>query len=304
MTEIPSVTVIIPTYNRGERILNVLKSLEGQLYKNFEVIIVNDGSSDNTKEILDARIPDFDLSVKVIHQENSGRSKVRNRGAKEAKDGLLIFMDDDMRHNESAIGLHVKHHQKLPHTILVGNAMEDARLATTDMQRYKAYLSRTWSKGYASKHMPLDKTNLHLTAANFSIDKSLFFKIGGFDEALTDIEDYDLGMRAFVEGIPVYYDPDIIGWHDDFISCRSYINRRRQYLRSQKKLQAIKPELYSTFHRSQSEPPAKIKTWIYKCISGNFLVRLADADKLVFLPEPIRYRVYSAIIYANSIFPE
>jgi len=95
MNSIPEVSVIIPTYNRessvGESILSVLN----QTYQNFELIIVDDGSTDNTKSVV-SKIEDARI-VLVTHQINKGASAARNTGIGTAKGELIAFLDSDDR---------------------------------------------------------------------------------------------------------------------------------------------------------------------------------------------------------------
>lgn len=293
-------TVVIATYNRGNKVIDALHSLELQDYKDFDVVVVNDGSTDNTKQILDRYALDTPLNIKVLHQLNGGRSKVRNNGAAIAEDGIIIFMDDDMRHNAQAIGLHVQHHQKHKDSILVGNSLEDSALCQTDIQKYRLYLSERWSHKLANLAGPMNRANLHVTAANMSISKKTLNRLGGFDVHLKDSEDYDLGLRAILMGIPVYYNANIIGWHDDFITCRSYIQRKKQYLKSHEVLRKLRPELYGSGYR-QATLPTGVKGMIYRLLRGDHWVKLVDSGKLSLLPKKIKYSLYSAIIYSNSI---
>src|SRR6187397_1060160 len=96
MADKMSTSVIIPTYNGAHKVVNVLRALEQQTHLPDEVVVVIDGSTDNTAELL--RTNTFKLpSLRIIEQPNGGRAQVRNRGAKEASQDLLIFFDDDMR---------------------------------------------------------------------------------------------------------------------------------------------------------------------------------------------------------------
>jgi len=84
-------SVIIPTYNGADKIGRCLASLRGQDYPaSFEVIVVNDGSTDRTLEVL-KQFPE----VRVLTQANAGPAAARNRGAKEASGDLIVFTDDD-----------------------------------------------------------------------------------------------------------------------------------------------------------------------------------------------------------------
>lgn len=82
------VSIIIPTYNEEDVILKCLESLQKQSYKDFEIIIVDDGSTDQTVELV--------KSFNVIHGSHQGAGAARNLGAKSAKGEILVFVDADM----------------------------------------------------------------------------------------------------------------------------------------------------------------------------------------------------------------
>lgn len=85
-------SIIIPTYNRVSLIPRAIESVLGQTYKNLELIIVDDGSTDNTKAVVERYRDD---RIKYIYQENQERSAARNRGIHEAKGEWICFLDSD-----------------------------------------------------------------------------------------------------------------------------------------------------------------------------------------------------------------
>ena len=87
----PLVSVIIPTYNREWSLNRAIDSVLAQDYKNFELIVVDDGSTDATPELLST----YGDAIVMIRQENSGVSAARNRGVKEAAGELISFLDSD-----------------------------------------------------------------------------------------------------------------------------------------------------------------------------------------------------------------
>ncbi len=89
------ISIIIPVYNQADKISKCLDSILNQSYKDFEVIVVNDGSNDN----LESRIKNYELRIrnfKYIVQDNQGSNPARNRGAQEAKGEYVIFCDADV----------------------------------------------------------------------------------------------------------------------------------------------------------------------------------------------------------------
>lgn len=85
---------IVPVYNTSKYLKKCLDSLAGQNFKDFEIIIVNDGSTDNSKNIISEYEEKYN-NIKVINQKNGGLSVARNNGVKEATGKYLIFIDSD-----------------------------------------------------------------------------------------------------------------------------------------------------------------------------------------------------------------
>lgn len=88
------VSVIVPVYNKETTLENCIKSILEQTYTNLEIIIVNDGSTDHSKEICD-KLTNIDNRIKVIHQANSGVSSARNLGIKSSNGTYISFVDAD-----------------------------------------------------------------------------------------------------------------------------------------------------------------------------------------------------------------
>lgn len=88
------VSIIVPGYNVEKYIITCLESIENQTYQNFEVIIIDDGSTDNTGNICD-QFSKKDNRFKVWHTQNGGISKARNIGLEKAKGEYIVFIDSD-----------------------------------------------------------------------------------------------------------------------------------------------------------------------------------------------------------------
>lgn len=94
MEKIPKVSIIVPIYNTKKYLKNCLDSILNQTYKNLEIILVDDGSTDNSGKIADDYAKK-DKRVKVIHQKNAGQSTARNNGLKKATGDYISFIDSD-----------------------------------------------------------------------------------------------------------------------------------------------------------------------------------------------------------------
>jgi glycosyltransferase involved in cell wall biosynthesis len=295
-----SISIIVSTYNGAGKIVNLLRSLTQQSYRDFELVIVVDGSLDNTEEVVKQYEGHFS-EFKLIVQANKGRSAVRNRGVKEASGEVLIFYDDDMVPEEESIQKHINFHLNNK-GILSGNSVELEDKTKTDIQNYKAFLTKKWTEKYGDGYTQLDKENLFYTAANCSMKRNTFESLNGFDERLTDAEDYDLGYRALRMNIPVYFDKGNKAIHQEAITCASYIRRLRTYNKAHIKLKEFYPERLTI---SKTTDPNKGKRLIYWILASSFWVKLIDMGLMRWImPQHLRYKFYDGVIESLAIrFP-
>ena len=105
-------TIFTPTYNRKELLKNLYESLKNQTYKDFEWIIVNDGSSDGTelsvRQFLDEKI----LDIKYFYKENGGKQRAYNYGVEKARGELFICLDSDDKYVDNALETILKYWKK------------------------------------------------------------------------------------------------------------------------------------------------------------------------------------------------
>ncbi|MFZ1798893.1 MAG: glycosyltransferase family 2 protein, partial [Chitinophagaceae bacterium] len=94
--KLPLISIIMPAYNVEKFIERTIKSIIAQTYKHWELIIIDDGSTDGTKKIIDTYL-NIDTRIKYVYQENGRQGKARNKGIENAQSDLIAFMDaDDM----------------------------------------------------------------------------------------------------------------------------------------------------------------------------------------------------------------
>ena len=89
------ISIILPVFNEEKYIKQTLDSLINQDFTDFEVIVVDDGSTDSTLQITEKTLKNSSLSYKIIHQENSGVSSARNKGIHHAEGEYIVFLDGD-----------------------------------------------------------------------------------------------------------------------------------------------------------------------------------------------------------------
>lgn len=210
MTEKDTITVIITSYNRGEIIGRAVDSVLGQTRSADEIILVNDGSSDNTDQLIKEKYPD----IKYIWQENRGIGHARNTGISQARGIWIAFLDSDDEWLPSKLKDQLKalQHQpdyKICHTneIWIRNGKR-----VNPMKKHEK------SGGLIFKNcLPL----CIISPSSVIIHRSVFKEHGLFDESLPVCEDYDLWLR-FCAFLPILYleKPQIIkyGGHSDQLS--------------------------------------------------------------------------------------
>lgn len=199
------VSVIIPTFNRADVLRENIDSVTAQDFQDYEIIYVDDGSTDATPEILAEAQAAHRDRLRHIRTENSGPGRARNAGVGEAHGEFLLFTDDDATVPANWISAMLEAHQASGHPILCGGI--DPYAMDSPIERYLHYRMQT----------ALGKRPRPLSAAptgNLLIPKAVFEGVGGFrDEAFPAAEDWDLSYRLRAGGQTLYYDPSVAVSH-------------------------------------------------------------------------------------------
>jgi glycosyltransferase involved in cell wall biosynthesis len=275
------ISVIVPTYNGATKIPNLLLSLATQTNLHFEVVVVVDGSTDNTVAVIESLKGQLPFSIQVIIQANSGRGGVRNVGVAHATYPLVLFLDDDIRLTHTIIEQHLKHHNTYPKSILTGSTLEDPNKCITDFHRYRRYLTDKWMAPFQDEHPCLtNNKQLFLSAAHCSLLKTDFHQIGGFNASLTDGEDAEFAKRAAQLNLPIYVDMNCIAFHDDYPTCGTFIQRQKAYAQAAATFRKKSIVFYV----------GQFQCWIY-LIDHTPIFRI--------FPKKWRYRMYDVVVQAH-----
>lgn len=282
-------SVIIPSYKGAKRLPDILRCLEVQTCSEFEIVVVYDGSEDRSQDVLDAA---KNRNMTCLNRINRGRAATRNTGAEVATGDILIFLDDDMLPEPDCVVKHLEFQQSHEYSILVGNTFDKVTEKSADFQRFRAWLTKRWL-AFDSGCTLLSRP--YITAQNFSIVADLFYELKGFDESLTDAEDFDLALRAVDKNIKIFFDPSVLAWHNNPVTCESYIRRQREYLLANKQVN----QKYGLEVSGNTSVLKRIKFWPF---SLSFWVRLIDRESFILflLPMKIRYRLYDYVLTARS----
>ncbi|MEN4054261.1 glycosyltransferase family A protein [Sulfurimonas sp. NWX79] len=181
------ITVIIPTYNRYELLKRAITSVYAQTHPPKELIIIDDGSTDNTKQIT-KDFPD----IIYIYQENRGVSCARNVGIKATKYEWIAFLDSDDEWDEKKLEKQVSFHESNPDILMSYTAEQWIR----NGQVIKI------PKKYRKVGDDIFMENLsycNIAPSSVVMHKKLFESVGLFDESLPVCEDYDLWLRILLK---------------------------------------------------------------------------------------------------------
>ena len=217
--ENPRVSVVIPTYNRGWVVNDAVDSVLNQAFQQYELIVVDDGSTDDTKAIL----REYGDRIRVIRQANRGVSAARNRGIRAAKAPLIAFLDSDDVWLADKLSVQVAFFDNHP----------AAAVCQTEETWIRNGVRVNPGKRHRKRSGMIFEPSLALCLVSPSavmLRKDLFETIGLFDESLPACEDYDLWLRISITH-PIYLidQPLIVkrGGHDDQLSRSWGLDRYR-----------------------------------------------------------------------------
>lgn len=192
------VSIIVPIYNLEKYIDKCIKSLISQTYRNIEKILVDDGSSDNSSNIID-RYKKMDKRICVIHKKNEGVSKARNTGIEASTGQYLSFVDGDDTVDENYIEFLYKS--------LIQNNADISACGHKDIKDGKVIFETREIETITNNEIALKmlfETNYFSTSVWGKLFKRNLFETNKFDENLAIAEDFDLLFKIFSDANIIY----------------------------------------------------------------------------------------------------
>ena len=225
----PKVSVIIPTHNRLSLLRESVDSVLAQDFEDFELIVVDDGSTDGTA----GEIERYGGRVRVLqHSENRGVSAARNRGILHARGKYIAFLDSDDLWIKGKLRIQAAFLDDNPHYPLCYTDEVWIRKGKRVNPKVKHAKYSGW---IFAKCLPL----CTISPSSAMMRKTLFSKVGLFDEALPVCEDYDFWLRVSVR-FPIFFIPKKLiikrGGHADQLSQRFWGNDRYRVIALEKLL--------------------------------------------------------------------
>jgi len=207
----PEVSVIIPTYNRSDKVVRAVQSVLDQSFKDLEILVVDDGSTDDTE----ARLVPYGTSIKYMRQSaNGGVSAARNKGIKNSSGTWLAFLDSDDYWLKDKLRFQMEFLHRTPDAV----ACQTEEIWIRMGRRVNPKKIHKKPSGEIFQH------SLRLCLVSPSsviLKRSVFDEIGLFDETLEAAEDYDLWLRISCKHPIHLIDRDLVvkeGGHADQLS--------------------------------------------------------------------------------------
>ena len=228
----PRVSVVIPTHNRAHWLAHAIDSVLAQTFPDYELIVVDDGSTDGTLDLLNR----YERSLRVLSlPHNQGVSAARNWGIQNSDSQWVAFLDSDDRWLPQKLEKQLLHHQEHP----------AAQVLFTDEIWFRQGKRVNPSKKHRKQEGWIFQPSLSLclmAPSTVLVARQIFQTVGLFDETLPVCEDYDLWLRITAR-LPVFLLNEKLmiryGGHGDQLSARSWGNDRYRVQSLQKILKTI-----------------------------------------------------------------
>ena len=202
------VSIIIPAYNYGHYLAEALESVARQTHADWECVIVDDGSTDNTREVAHHYV-ERDPRFRYLRQDNRGPAAARNHGIAETSGAYLQFLDADDKLAPSKVELHARYLDEHPDVDLVYSEATFFRTEEPDRVLYSmhGHLSRPMMQkvnGNREALRKLQEFNITPPVAMFA-RRTVVERAGLFNEATRGTEDWDYWLRCAIAGYEIRY---------------------------------------------------------------------------------------------------
>ncbi len=216
MDPLPKISVVIATYNRADILPETIRHLTRQDLpaSDFEVIVVDDGSRDHTRGVVEEAIPNVRFSMTYLHHENRGPGYSQNRGIRRARAPLVLLMPDDIYATAGLLRAHLAAHEQYPgqDVAILGHVLQSPRLNVSVFHRF-------WDP-FSYRKLPVHKVLPFsmFWACNLSVSRDFMLRHGMFREekgpaGAAAHEDVELGYRLWKAGLKVIHLEEPLAQH-------------------------------------------------------------------------------------------
>lgn len=228
----PFISIIIPVFNEGKVLQQSISSLLNLDYKNFEIIIVNDGSTDNTKQIAEALVGYHNgghskIKVTLINKPNGGKSTALNAGIQYSKADFILCMDGDSQLSPDSLKMAVRHFENPEVGAVAGNVkVMNRKRFFTDLQALE-YIEGLNMARTAQGFMRL----VNIVPGPIGLFRKKAIEDVGYFASDTFAEDADLSLRILAKGWKLYYEPKSISFTEAPVKLQQLLKQRYRWTR-------------------------------------------------------------------------
>lgn len=224
-------TVIIPTFNRSTALAETLRRLDKQRADfSYEVIIIDDGSTDDTAAIVQGFAADSPLQITFLQQQKSGPASARNKGIDAAGGNICLFLGDDIWCSPDLLARHVGFHRQnaADEIALLGRIQWAESGPTSALMDWLVHTGVQF--GYDLIENSQDVPPCFFYSSNISLKTGFLRSHEGFDERFRDaaFEDVELGLRLREAGLRLVYDSEAVAEHFHPVDLPQTLERMRR----------------------------------------------------------------------------
>lgn len=207
------ISVVIPLYNKEKAIVQTLESVFHQTVASEEIIVVNDGSTDKSLQVVENFIRSnvYGVKIKIISQANAGVSAARNKGIKEAKGEYVALLDGDDLWEPTFLEEQVKLIYDFPKAGMWG--VNTAFIKGGKTYKWEQGMGEGY-RGYVENYFGTKHNDLYCSSS-VVIRKEVFENVGYFDERISSSEDLDMWYRIILKYPVVFYDKVLVYYNQD-----------------------------------------------------------------------------------------
>jgi len=267
------ISVVIPTFNRSAALRDCLLALAREPAEvPFEVILVDDGSTDDTAEVVEGLRSSITAPLRLLRQANQGPAVARNRGVDEARGELIVFLGDDIivepGYLDRIRAAYLRHEGEL-HGIVGNTRYEADSVATPFGSWFEEHAKLQFDYPDVSTEVEVDYRRFY--TSNLLVPRSVMVASGGFDPRFRHAayEDTELGYRLEARGFRLYYAPDVRALHRHPVTLRQTVSRMSAVAQAAGTMRSLNPELFDTLYPDEDARfvhvarGQRLRWWIY-----------------------------------------
>jgi glycosyltransferase involved in cell wall biosynthesis len=227
----PEISVIIPTFNRARVLYNTLKGYERQSVKKdvFEVIVIDDGSTDETAAVLEEAVRHSPYKIRTHFQQNQGPGQARNWAIAESRSPLVLITGDDIIPHEDLLWGHLLRHSQSPADTkaVLGKVEWDPGTPVSFFMHFITEVTNYQFGFHQIKNTESASYRFFYTS-NISLKTAFLRRQSGFHPAFIHAayEDIELGYRLEKCGLEIAYQPKAVGYHRHPVTLSSFCDRQ------------------------------------------------------------------------------